>query len=499
MTESSSGKLKAFNTTRLLCIEYPGYVRNVDKMLQTLGGLDKISDTYFNTKRRIELHFRPEDPYCHSVCGDLHSARGVLLKVKRRRRKTNIATSSTSAVQDQQQQETQEWNYEQEVVGIVHSTYKFTSLVDYQYLTPKEMQNAFSQVSTSQLMDEKQPLHMVPAIFSRIDMQGSYNYQPEISKRPGTKSNPLHSQNLPDEEDWKRESDSRIRKKRPSEALAAIFNSEDVPKEPGAQCKEVFEAMHKRFTWVDDEIVKLNKLFEERPLWSRTALYCHLGSKFTKERMKQLLSYVAFYWLNGPWRALWNRFGYDPRKHPDSKIYQICDFRVRDRSSKRDNPVLPLRSSKLCSLPVQLHRYKKTAVSVDQEDGGEAKDNEKFIPPEDLPYTFHANKLPRARQIMYQLCDIYDDDVKQIIALNDGQEKDCTEKDGWFPAGVISKIRACMVKKVEVLINKELEKPYLVLLMFCKPFLLVQFKALTAVSMTECRSLNACAPLKYVK
>ncbi len=111
-----------------------------------------------------------------------------------------------------------------------------------------------------------------------------------------------------------------MRKKRPSEALAAIFSSEDIPKEPGTQCKEIFETMHKRFTWVDVEVKKLQKLFDERPLWSRTALSCHLGSNFTKERMKQLLSYVAFYWLNGPWRALWNRFGYDPRKHTETKM-----------------------------------------------------------------------------------------------------------------------------------------------------------------------------------
>ena len=38
-----------------------------------------------------------------------------------------------------------------------------------------------------------------------------------------------------------------------------------------------------------------------------------------------------------------------------------------------------------------------------------------------MPYTFHAGKLPRARQIMYQLCDIYDDDIKKIITENDGK------------------------------------------------------------------------------
>ena len=70
--------------------------------------------------------------------------------------------------------------------------FRFSSLVDYQYLTPAALQNAFTQVSTSALMEEDQPLHIVPPIFSRIDVPGSYNYQPEVLSRPGTKSNPAH-------------------------------------------------------------------------------------------------------------------------------------------------------------------------------------------------------------------------------------------------------------------------------------------------------------------
>lgn len=114
MTETSSGKLASFSTSRLLCVEYPGYIRSVENMLKTLGSEEQISDTYFNSKRRIELHFRPDDPYCHSVCGDLHTARAVLLKVKKKRKKRK------SPAQPQN-----EWQYEQEVLGIVHSAYRY--------------------------------------------------------------------------------------------------------------------------------------------------------------------------------------------------------------------------------------------------------------------------------------------------------------------------------------------------------------------------------------
>lgn len=42
--------------------------------------------------------------------------------------------------------------------------------------------------------------------------------------------------------------------------------------------------------------------------------------------------------ITGPWRSLWIRFGYDPRRHPEAKIYQVLDFRIRCgmKSGKND-------------------------------------------------------------------------------------------------------------------------------------------------------------------
>ena len=45
--------------------------------------------------------------------------------------------------------------------------------------------------------------------------------------------------------------------------------------------------------------------------------------------MKMILPALCFYWLDGPWRAQWNKFGFDPTKNASAKIYQTLDFRVR--------------------------------------------------------------------------------------------------------------------------------------------------------------------------
>ncbi len=64
----------------------------------------------------------------------------------------------------------------------------------------------------------------------------------------------------------------------------------------------------------------------------------------------------------------------------------------------------------------------KNTVTIDQEDEPAKEEEEETSDrPKDLSYTFHASRLPTARQVMYQLCDIYDDDVKRIVAENDGK------------------------------------------------------------------------------
>ena len=68
-------------------------------------------------------------------------------------------------------------------------------------------------------------------------------------------------------------------------------------------------------------------MFEEKPVWSRTALAAHLPS-VKLHVISAALPVVAYYFVSGPWRSTWVRFGYDPRTDPRAKIYQTLDVRV---------------------------------------------------------------------------------------------------------------------------------------------------------------------------
>lgn len=68
------------------------------------------------------------------------------------------------------------------------------------------------------------------------------------------------------------------------------------------------------------------QLFEERPLWSRTALQYRV--KLTDTFLRCLLSVLCYKFLSMPFKHLWVKFGYDPRQDPSSKRYQSIDYRV---------------------------------------------------------------------------------------------------------------------------------------------------------------------------
>lgn len=148
----------------ILAIEYPGIVKNVDYMLETLGGLTNISKVVsfirnftqsesmlFNRfslqandseKKRLDLKFRPNNVFSKPIFGDMRPTTGLLVKVKRRRRK------------GEQFGET-----ETEILGTIKSIIKFDGICDYQYLPiakdlkTNETKCIYDEIVPSELVD----------------------------------------------------------------------------------------------------------------------------------------------------------------------------------------------------------------------------------------------------------------------------------------------------------------------------------------------------------
>ena len=103
----------SFRQNKLVNVEYPGYVENVQHMLQSLGGEEAVSRTNEGNPARLELVFRPDDPYCHPMCGDRFPTSNLLLRVKKKRKKKKKDEAGIDEVK-----------YEQEILGIVDTTYR---------------------------------------------------------------------------------------------------------------------------------------------------------------------------------------------------------------------------------------------------------------------------------------------------------------------------------------------------------------------------------------
>lgn len=180
---------------RMVCVEYPGVVRDVNKMLSTLGGEEGVSRIYTDPTKRLELYFRPKDPYCHPVCANRLSASSLLLRVRRRTRRPGPGAQP-------------EVTFEMEIVGIIPIVYKFQGMSNFQYVAvhtevgnrPRSMYDKLLMLKPEKggFFHQELPLYIPPPIFSCLDTPVDYFYQPETQHREGY-NNPPH---LGRELDW---------------------------------------------------------------------------------------------------------------------------------------------------------------------------------------------------------------------------------------------------------------------------------------------------------
>ncbi|XP_047424934.1 general transcription factor 3C polypeptide 5 [Mugil cephalus] len=426
---------------KLVCVEYPAVVSSVDKMLETLGGEQTVSKTFAHPNRRLELRFRPQDPFCHSVCGNRFPSSNFLLRVRRRVRKKDPKDAEIHM----------------DMLGVIGTTYRFQGLADFQYLAVHS--EAGKDVSlydkiilrkseNQEFFEKPMPYFLPPAIFSRLDSPVDYFYRPDVCQKiENAAQMPVNKKNFI----------GLNRARRPHNAIFVSFTDPTVPTE----CLEAAKVNWVRVCVKEYERQaeeQLKTMFESRPIWSRNAVKANIN--LHPDKLKLLLPVYAYYMVTGPWRSLWVRLGYDPRKNSDSKKYQMLDFRIRCSTkhgfSLSDMPVKAKRSSLNYSLPITFNKAGPQPASVldlpAQEGTSSCRDP---VPVtyqlKESSYIFKDGMLPPHRQMFYQLCDLDVESIKQVIEQNTGNEQQCDERDGWCVVGTTDKLRdiiSAMIKKV---------------------------------------------------
>uniref|UniRef100_A0AAY4C7W1 General transcription factor 3C polypeptide 5 n=1 Tax=Denticeps clupeoides TaxID=299321 RepID=A0AAY4C7W1_9TELE len=418
--------------TKLVCVEYPGYVADVQKMLDTIGGEKGISKTYSDPSKRLELHYRPQDPYCHPVCGNRYPSTSLLLRVRRRVRRGNPEDVQLTV----------------DALGVIETTYRFQAMADFQYLAAHSEPDCswtslynkviLQKPEKKDFFDQDVPLFLPPPIFSRQDTAVDYYYRPDIQHREGYQPPVVSGENLI----------GMSRARRPHNAIFVNFDDKEVPSEPLEAAKVNWQRVsnHPAEAKAEEE---MHKLFERRPVWSRNAVKANVDVH--PEKLKLLLPYVAYYMLTGPWRSLWVRFGYDPRKIPEAKIYQVLDFRIRCGTkhgySSNDMPVKAKRSAYEYSLPTTINKAAPKPASLKEiieEESPTCKPPEPRYLLKESMYVFRDGMLPPFRQMFYQLCDLDVEKIQKIIHQNDNEEAVCDERDGWCVPRTAEELRDIM-------------------------------------------------------
>ena len=443
-------------------IEYPGFVKNVDKALNTLGGVSTIDKVNKSEKDRLELKFRRADPLSHSAYGDRVAKKGLVLRIRRSKTSQNEEQFSIS------------------VVGKVQTVYCFDTLAEFQWLPmqrtnqvellkTKDLDDGVNITRTSQSLNPEYasilddilpikdpfdntlktfnpdaPLLILPAIFSRFDTpRDVHQYQPKF-----------RSKEMRDEFNRQQRLSiiGRTRKKRSTMTYLLNYGDPIPERAPEKLIKERQTLSNYEYSLVP----RMKDCFMRQKVWSKAALCFELNC--TLQDVKYTLPLVAYHWLNGPFRTMWVEYGYDPHKDKSSKILQTLDFRIKNPLDQQEYSrrsmhqyQLPMRKNPEIKAKKQLD-LKSVISNVYNPLDGTLDDTSAAF--KDMAITesmckFRQDLAPPARQLSYQLKDIELDEVQAIIHSNDGREPDtCSKRDGWLRENSIDEIRKIMVKSL---------------------------------------------------
>jgi hypothetical protein len=289
--QAGTAPLLAMPKKKYVVVDFPARVKNVERAVEMLGGLDGIDKVVKKLQPHLDLKFCDEG---HSLFSDTTKTQNILVKIKK---------SSTGVI-----------TYE--TMGIVEDTIQFQGILDYQ-----------AKGKTSRIEND---LLIEPVLFTRIDKVTTYHFKdnPQSNTVTVTKDGQTET---------KRSTNGGYK---PGQLIAVTITSDFVPPDP-PEIGEITDAFEK--------IVQT--LFELRPIWSLRGLKAQCKSSEESRKLKKILPKFAYYVTTGPWRTLWIAYETNPIDNSDYGKYQVLDIRIpttfKDKIVKRKplntNPSNPLR------------------------------------------------------------------------------------------------------------------------------------------------------------
>uniref|UniRef100_A0A915JSQ0 Transcription factor IIIC subunit 5 HTH domain-containing protein n=1 Tax=Romanomermis culicivorax TaxID=13658 RepID=A0A915JSQ0_ROMCU len=338
----------------------------------------------------LSLDYHPENFYSKPTIARKRQSTFIIIRARRKKFSTNTPTienqPSTSTSKNGGKLEIQ-------ILGVANAVHHFNVIFDFQYLPIRRLINDDSNSSDTrgeetskfesivsklfpQTLEEsinwfeEDNLHRVedvglilpPFVYSKFFASTPYILCRETERRvPVPENMPMGS---------------RTRPQRVSHASLVHFTDSVYPTIPSQEASK--------------------RAFQERPMWTRSGLLYRTSAGHSC--LKDIVQGYGYYFLNGPWARTWCRFGYDPRKDPESRQFQTITYVTSIR---------------------------------------------------ELIFTYKPGCLPVYRQMFYQLCDIRLPIVEQILVQPTPGNSECHPVYGWFTGDQIETIRAAIKADVE--------------------------------------------------
>lgn len=154
--------------------------------------------------------------------------------------------------------------------------------------------------------------------------------------------------------------------------------------------KAQFQALKMlKFKFVtSDQFNVVKEYLDRQPIWLRSSLAYE--TRIPRQKLKIILPSLAYYFTTGPWRLMWVRFGYDPRKDFNSRYYQTLDYRIRS-NTLREKVHLIKHFGKIFDVPNSFLNFKIARARKTKTDSENT-----------YPY-FEVDRLPETRQSFYRV------------------------------------------------------------------------------------------------
>ncbi|KAG9317214.1 RNA polymerase III transcription factor IIIC subunit-domain-containing protein [Chiua virens] len=437
--------------THIYSIEYPGYVQqsSVPLAVRNLGGTSKLDSAFKRTAARnealLELNLRYGNPYAHPIPGDIVGTNNILLKVTKRKRRR---VDDDGIIGE----------YTAEPLGVILKTARFRTMADYQF--QPEMSDPIAQLRLAMdrmdvdairqytIPEEKEDYlfsssagndHNIgpslvknggpsvtqsnlrlfpPPIFSRQGIPQNYNFKPNAASMVTTVVNEETGEErkrLINKGRWKGYGPATI-----------SFGDVNIPENP-------IPAVQRARNQVKPELLeRVSQLVQERPVWTRAALYNQFNPVEVREihNSKVLLPLVCYTFQDGPWRDTLIRLKYDPRKNLGARFYQRIYFRNANHPMSRVSIVSRRQEGRVSATYI--------SRSTEQEEAMDAERRKSHI--------FDGITLTK-ETAAFQLCDIHDLMLKDMIENEEDLRETCDERDGWYSAHAFERIKAVLRHK----------------------------------------------------